>query len=111
MVGSLEAGWQVLVYVVLVGAASGSQFPLVPTLLPRWFGLGHIGGIQGISMLIMVGASAVGPVTLALLAEASGGYPTAAWWLTSIPLVTGLGALWITEPPRRSRSGAVAARK
>ncbi|MDE0171002.1 MAG: MFS transporter [bacterium] len=98
MVGSLEAGWQVLVYVVLVGAASGSQFPLVPTLLPRWFGLRNIGGIQGISMLIMVGASAVGPVTLALLAEGSGGYPTAAWWLTSIPLVTGLGALWITEP-------------
>ena len=106
MVGRLEPGWQVFVYVVLVGAASGSQFPLVPTLLPRWFGLGHIGGIQGISMLIMVGASAVGPVTLALLAEGGGGYPAAAWWLVSIPLTTGLGALWITEPASRSHSRA-----
>ena len=106
MVGSLAPGWQVFVYVVLVGAASGSQFPLVPTLLPRWFGLGHIGGIQGTSMLIMVGASAVGPVTLALLAEGGGGYPAAAWWLVSLPLVAGLGALWITEPASKSHSRA-----
>ena len=108
MVGRLEAGWTVFVYVILVGAASGSQFPLVPTLLPRWFGLGNIGGIQGISMLIMVGASATGPVTLALLAGSTGGYSTAAWWLTAIPLAAGLGALWIKEPARVSRSGTIA---
>jgi MFS family permease len=106
MVGSLEPGWQVFVYVVLVGAASGSQFPLVPTILPRWFGLANIGGIQGTSMLIMVGASAVGPVALALLAERSGGYSSAAWWLICIPLVAGLGALWITEPAFKSPSRA-----
>lgn len=100
MVGSLEPGWQVVVYAVLLGAAGGTQFPLVPTVLPRWFGLTNIGGIQGIFMLVMVGASAVGPVTLVLLAETSLGYSGAAWWLTSIPLATGLGALWVTEPNR-----------
>ena len=107
MVGSLEPGWQVFVYAVLLGAAGGAQFPLVPTILPRWFGLENIGGIQGFSTLIMVGASAAGPVTLALLAESSGGYSAAAWWLTSIPLATGLGALWITEPDRKSPSRVV----
>ena len=107
MVGSLEPGWQVFVYAALLGAAGGAQFPLVPTILPRWFGLENIGGIQGFSTLIMVGASAAGPVTLALLAESSGGYSAAAWWLTSIPLATGLGALWITEPDRKSPSRVV----
>ena len=100
MVGSLEPGWQVFAYTILLGAAGGAQLPLVPTVLPRWFGLQNIGGIQGISTLVMVAASATGPVTLALLAESSGGYAAAALWLTTIPVATGLGALWITEPAR-----------
>lgn len=104
MVGNLEPGWQVFAYTVLLGAAGGAHFPLVPTVLPRWFGLANIGGIQGVSMLVIVGASAAGPVTVALLAAGTGGYPVAAWWLTSIPLATGLGALWITEPARPSPS-------
>ena len=107
MVGSLEPGWQVFAYAILLGSSMGAQFPLVPTVLPRWFGLANIGGIQGVSMLVMVAASAAGPVVLALLAEGAGGYSSAAWWLTSIPLATGLGALWISEPARNSRSIAV----
>ncbi len=105
MVRYLEPGWQVFVYTVLLGAAGGAHFPLVPTVLPRWFGLANIGGIQGVSMLVIVGASAVGPVTVALLSAGAGGYPAAAWWLASIPLATGLGALWITEPAQPSPSG------
>ena len=111
MVGSLAPGWQSVVYTTLLGAAIGVQLPLVPTVLPRWFGLDHIGGIQGVSMLVMVAASATGPVTLALLADTTGGYATAAWWLTSIPLAAGLGTLWIEEPARRSPSGASRSRK
>ncbi len=104
MVGSLEPGWRVFVYTILLGAGGGAHFPLVPTVLPRWFGLANIGGIQGVSMLVIVASSAVGPVTVALLAAGTGGYAEAAWWLISIPLVTGLGALWITEPALPSPS-------
>jgi len=68
MVGSLEPGWRVFVYTILLGAGGGAHFPLVPTVLPRWFGLANIGGIQGVSMLVIVASSAVGPVTVALLA-------------------------------------------
>ncbi|MCY4368541.1 MAG: MFS transporter [bacterium] len=107
MVGSLEPGWQVFVYATLLGMSMGAHFPLVPTVLPRWFGLANIGGIQGVSMLVMVAASAAGPVAVALLTESTGGYSAAAWWLTLIPLATGLGALWITEPAPRPRSYAV----
>ena len=104
MVGNLEPGWPVFVYTILLGAGGGAHFPLVPTLLPRWFGLAHIGGIQGVSMLVIVAASAVGPVAVALLAAGTGGYTAAAGWLVSIPLATGLGALWITEPALTSPS-------
>ena len=104
MVQIVRPGWQVFAYATLLGAATGTQLPLVPTVLPRWFGLENIGGIQGVSMLIMVGASAAGPVTLALLADSTGGYSAAAWWLTSIPLAAGMGALWITEPAPKPSS-------
>ena len=98
MVGILQPGWEVWLYMTLLGAAGGVLLPLVPTVLPRWFGLANIGGIQGISMLVMVTASAAGPVTLALLAGNTGGYAVAARWLALMPLLAGLGALWVTEP-------------
>ncbi len=101
MIGILESGWQVYAYAVVLGSSMGAQMPLVPTVLPRWFGLRNIGGIHGVSMLVMVAASAIGPVALALLADISGSYPTAALWLTLIPLATGLGALTIKEPAPR----------
>lgn len=107
MVGRLEPGWQVVAYATLLGAALGAQLPLVPTVLPRWFGLGQIGGIQGVAMLVMVAGSAAGPLTVALLAGSTGGYSTAAWWLTSIPLAAGLGALWIKEPAHPARTRTV----
>ncbi len=100
MIGILESGWRVYAYAVVLGSSMGIQMPLVPTVLPRWFGLRNIGGIHGVSMLVMVAASAIGPVALALLADRGGSYPTAALWLTLIPLTTGLGALTIKEPTR-----------
>ncbi len=100
MIGILESGWPVYVYAVVLGASMGAQAPLVPTVLPRWFGLRNIGGIHGVSMLVMVAGSAIGPVTVAVLEESGRSYPVAASWLTLIPLATGLGALTIKEPKR-----------
>jgi MFS family permease len=94
----LAPGWPIVLYAVVVGAAAGAQRPLVATLLPRWFGLGHIGSIQGVSALLMVAASATGPVALSLAAENLGGYAPAALLLMAIPIGVGLAALTISEP-------------
>jgi len=94
----LTPGPMILVYAIVLGAAAGAGRPLVATLLPRWYGLGHIGSIQGISALTAVAASAAGPVTLSLASDAIGGYGPAALLLMAIPVVIGVAALAISEP-------------
>ncbi len=71
---------------------------MVATVLPRWYGLAHIGAIQGVTVLVTVAASATGPVVLSLISDQLGSYNAAAWVLVSIPLLIGLTALAISEP-------------
>ncbi len=47
------------------------------TLMPAWFGTGHLGSIQGLLTLFTVGASALGPVALSLTQSGFGTYPPA----------------------------------
>jgi MFS family permease len=98
MAAFLAPGWPILLYAVVLGAAAGAQRPLVATLLPRWFGLAHIGSIQGVSALIGVASSAAGPVALSLASDNIGGYAPAALLLMAIPLTIGVAALTISEP-------------
>ncbi len=97
----LSPGPIILVYAIVLGAAAGAGRPLVATLLPRWYGLAHIGSIQGVAALAGVAASSVGPVALSLPSEALGGYGPAALVLVAIPVVIGLAALTISEPEFR----------
>jgi MFS family permease len=94
----LQPGPMILVYAVVLGAAVGAGRPLVATLLPRWYGLGHIGAIQGVSALVAVAGSAAGPVALSLASDNIGGYGPGALVLLSLPIVIGLAALTIREP-------------
>ncbi len=94
----LSPGPMILVYAVMLGAAGGAARPLVATLLPRWYGLRHIGSIQGVAALVAVAASSMGPVILSLPNEALGGYGPAALALAVIPLLIGIAALFISEP-------------
>jgi MFS family permease len=104
LINFIQPGWQVLLYAVMLGASAGAQRPLVATLLPRWYGTVHIGAIQGVSTLIGVAASAVGPLTLALASAWLGGYTEAAQLLAVLPFVIGLASLAISEPEFEPRS-------
>ncbi len=94
----LSPGWIILAYAISLGAAAGASRPLVATLLPRWYGLTHIGSIQGVSALVTVAASAAGPVALSLVSDNIGGYAPSALLLIAMPLVIGIAALTISEP-------------
>ncbi len=87
----------VIVYAVVLGAAGGSVRTAATTLQPQWFGIGHLGSIQGALTLFGVGASAVGPVVLTLAEEATGSYPPALVVLGLVPL----GALLFALGPNR----------
>lgn len=110
MAAFLQPGPMIILYAIALGAAGGAGRPLVATVLPRWYGLGHIGSIQGISVLIAVAASASGPVALSLASDQLGGYGAAAWVFVAIPVAIGLASLSIKEPefrvPRAPRTSA-----
>ncbi len=90
-------GVTVLAYAVVLGAAGGSVRTAATTLQPQWFGIGHLGSIQGALTLFGVGASAVGPVVLTVAEEAAGSYPPALVVLGVVPL----GALLFALGPNR----------
>lgn len=92
MAGNLTPGVTIVLYAVSLGAAGGATRSVTATLLPRWFGVGHIGEIQGVAGFINVSSTALGPVAFALARSATGGYGGAALWFALMPLVAGLAA-------------------
>jgi MFS family permease len=59
-------GLMAVVYGLTMGLAGGSAGANVSALLPKWFGVDHIGSIRGISSTANVAASAVGPLILSI---------------------------------------------
>lgn len=99
-------GLRAIVYAIVLGAAGGAVLTVAATLLPKWFGTSHLGSIQGTLTLINVGASATGPVTLALLEGSIGSYPPAVIGLALIPLAATLFALLAPFGPTQQLSEA-----
>jgi MFS family permease len=98
LVATIAPGPQVIIYAIVLGATTGAQRPLVATVLPRWYGLAHIGSIQGVSAMIVVAASAAGPVALSLASDSLGSYGSVAWVFLAIPIIIGLATLTMSEP-------------
>ncbi|MCZ6462169.1 MAG: MFS transporter, partial [Actinobacteria bacterium] len=98
---SLTPGAAVVLYAVSLGAAGGAIRSVSATLLPRWFGVRHIGEIQGTASFINVASTALGPVVFALARDATGGYGGAATWFIIMPLLAGIVAATIrpVSPP------------
>ncbi len=102
LAASLTPGVAVVLYAVSLGAAGGAIRSVSATLLPRWFGVRHIGEIQGTASFIDVASTALGPVVFALARDATGGYSGAATWFIIMPLLAGIVATTIrpVSPPR-----------
>lgn len=102
LASSLTPGIAIVLYAVSLGAAGGATRSVSATLLPRWFGVRHIGEIQGTASFINIASTALGPVTFALARDATGGYGGAATWFALLPLAAGLAALLLRPvPPSR----------
>lgn len=90
---SIQAGPVVFAYAVSLGATGGVVRAAVSTMLPGYFGTGHIGSISGVMTVTGVAGSAVGPVTLALAEDRLGSYTAANLALLALPALTLLFAL------------------
>jgi MFS family permease len=96
---NLTAGVPVVLYAVSLGAAGGAARSVSATLLPRWFGVRHIGEIQGIASFVAIASTALGPVAFAVARSATGGYGGAATWFVLLPLIAGMAATTIRPIP------------
>lgn len=102
LAASLSAGPLVLVYALLLGASGGASRSVGSTLMPRWFGTDHIGAITGLSTLVSVASTAVGPVAYSLARDVTGTYTTTSLLFVAIPTTVALAAIvtgrrWLTH--------------
>ncbi len=113
---ALDQGAMVVLYAVLLGSIGGMVRSTLSTMLPGYFGVDHIGSIQGLLTVTNVGGSALGPVTLAVVQEWTGSYRTANLWLMIIPVamlaltllnrpLPGGASTGLPAEPVRSREG------
>lgn len=98
LASSLTPGVAVVLYAISLGAAGGAARSVTATLLPRWFGVDHIGSIQGTATFLNVASTALGPLAFSLARDAAGDFSGAARWYTLIPIAAGLAALSLRPP-------------
>ncbi len=69
-----EPGVLAAVYGLAGGLALGSIGSAATALMPKWFGVDHIGAIKGVATSIIVAGSAVGPLALSVGNDVAGSY-------------------------------------
>jgi MFS family permease len=82
-----------IVYAITLGAVGGGVRTATASLLPAWFGTGHLGSIQGALTFFNVAASALGPLALAAIEAHYDSYRPAVLLLSLIPTAAMLFAL------------------
>ncbi|MEM8926094.1 MAG: MFS transporter [Actinomycetota bacterium] len=108
LAAAVAPGWIVVLYSITLGAMGGTIRTTLAIVLPAWFGTRHLGSIQGSLNLFGVGASALGPVALALVQGWFGSYSPAALALSTLPVAALLLTLqpWAIGPPRTTAAAA-----
>jgi len=88
------AGW---------GFSGGFYGPLTVAALPGFFGRAHLGAIQGVMMMVIVIASALGPALLARVKDVFGSYAPGLHALALLPVGLLLIAPFTRNPQQRDR--------
>jgi MFS family permease len=92
LAANLGSGLTIAAYALTLGAAGGASRSVGSTLMPRWFGTDHIGSITGLSTLVGVASTAVGPVAYSLARDVAGTYETASLVFVVLPVTVALVA-------------------
>ena len=85
------------------GLSGGFYGPLTVAALPNFFGRKHLGSIQGVMMMVIVIASALGPAMLAAVKASFGSYGVGLQVLAFLPLGIFFVAPFTGNPKLSSR--------
>lgn len=83
---------------VAVGAGGGMIRTLEAAAFPRFFGVVHVGAIRGLVMAISIGATAFGPLLLALGFDRSGTYGPTLTGMLAVPIAVAVLAAFAHVP-------------
>lgn len=97
-----------MLYGVMLGTSIGTIVLVQNIIWANYFGREHLGSITGAATTILMIGNGLGPVPLGLARDLLGSYNQALYLLALLPLVLGVGALFIGRP-RKSREGTGAA--
>ncbi|MBB1259365.1 MFS transporter [Streptomyces sp. OF8] len=96
--GVVRPGWTALAFGLALGSANGLLRAVESAAYPLYFGTAHLGAIRGVSYTVSVGASALGPVAVALGHHATGSYGPALLLFALIPFCAAALVLLAREP-------------
>ncbi len=94
----------VYAYAAVMGLHGGIIRSVSSIVWIKYFGRGHQGAVQGISMSLMVIAAAVGPVPVAMVYDSLQTYAPVLWAFLILPVVTGTLVLSAIPPAESSDS-------
>lgn len=100
--GWVRPGWTAVGYGLALGACTGGVRTLKAVVFTDHFGPGHLGALRGAVHSVVIGASALGPLVLALGSECFGSYRGALAVLCALPALV-VAAACGAKPPRRPR--------
>jgi MFS family permease len=109
MLAFTQNGWMIGVFVVLHGSAWGARGPLMQALRADYFGASSFGFIMGLSSLIVMLGTVLGPIIAGVLADTTGSYRLG---FVVLAVLSALGMLFFVfatppRPPNRIGSPSV----
>lgn len=100
LAGSVSSTTAVIGYAVVFGLTAGATRTLGAALIPAWFGVRHIGSIQGALTFIGVMGSAAGPIAFSLTESATGSLRDTAMIWALAPIAAAVFAITTHRPER-----------
>ncbi len=100
LAGSVSSTAAVIGYAVMFGLTAGATRTLGAALIPAWFGVRHIGSIQGALSFIGVMGSAAGPIAFSLTESSSGSLRDTAMIWAAVPLIAAVFAASVHRSER-----------
>lgn len=93
----LQPGPVIVLYSLVLGTTGGSLRSVGSAVPPRWFGIHHIGAIQGVLTFVGVLGSAAGPLYLSAGRDWAGDYRSIVVLSIVVPVAIGVASAWVKD--------------
>ncbi len=94
----LDARWGIYPFGIVLGVTQAVEIPVLVTMLPRYFGLVHLGKIRGVISTLLVASSGLGPFLIGIFYDLLQGYSEVLLLMLVLPAPMIVLSLFATPP-------------